>query len=301
MNADKKNNDLILENENIIIIGETMTKAILLEVCVHPKPGLVTSQSMGSHNDMSILTFMMSSAILARYFHLFAQIGNKHGDLRNMLNSLRNIGIEAETRLLEATKGVNTQRGILFAGGVLCGAAGYLVSRGKTLNAEAVSKTVSAIAEGIVDSELKNNVSDKKLTAGEFIYQRHGITGIRGEVEKGFPSVMNQGLPALKYALNAGINLNNCLLHTLLSLITCVEDSTILWRKDYDTLLQVQERAKRVLRVGSVFTSIGMQSIIAMENEFVNARISPGGSADLLSITIAMYLLENCDFPIDIL
>ncbi len=293
----KKSNEA-LENVAIDFIGEIMTQAILLEVCVHPKPGLVTSHSMGSHQDMSILTFMMSSAVLAKYFHLFAQIGNKHENLKNMLKSLRSTGIEAEQRLLAATKGVNTQRGILFAGGILCGAAGYLVNKRNTLTAETVSRTVATIAEGIVESELKNRVIDKKITAGEFIYDRHGITGIRGEVERGFPSVINQGLPALKHALGTGANLNNCLLHTLLSLIPWVEDSTILWRKDYETLVQVQEKAKKALELGSVFTSSGMQAILAMEKEFIQARISPGGSADLLSITIAMYLLENNSFPV---
>ena len=58
-----------------------LSQAIMLEVCVHPKPGLVTRCSRGAHTDMTILTFAASSAVLAHAFkNLFPGDGGADGD-----------------------------------------------------------------------------------------------------------------------------------------------------------------------------------------------------------------------------
>ena len=98
----------------------------------------------------------------------------------------------------------------------------------------------------------------------------------------------------------AGATLNDALVHSLISLMTVVEDSNVIWRTDLATLFEVQGIAANILAVGSVFTREGRKAIAQAEEYFVARRISPGGSADLLSITIALYLLENKEFPCDI-
>lgn len=279
-------------------VSQYLTQAILLEVSTHPKPGLVTRLSNGAHKDMSIFTFMMSSAVLSKAFNDLQDIGQSHrGTLAELFGKLRSYGVGAEAELLRVTKGVNTQRGILFAGGIVSAVSGYAMNMG--LSRDALLPMIKEMAAGLVARELKN-LDHAAMTAGEKLYYKYGITGIRGEVENGFPSVVNYGLPALEDAFNKGATINDALVHALLSLMTVVEDSNVIWRTDYDTLLEVQRIAKNILSLGSVFTEKGRMAIAETERYFLQRRISPGGSADLLSVTIALYLLEHKEFPNDI-
>lgn len=279
-------------------VGQYLTQAILLEVSTHPKPGLVTRLSNGAHKDMSIFTFMMSSAVLSKAFNDLQDIGQAHrGTLAELFCKLRSYGVGAEAELLRVTKGVNTQRGILFAGGIVSAVSGYAMNMGLSRNA--LLPMIKEMAAGLVARELKN-LDHAAMTAGEKLYYKYGITGIRGEVENGFPSVINHGLPALADAFNKGATINDALVHALIALMTVVEDSNVIWRTDYDTLLEVQRIAKNILSLGSVFTEKGRMAIAETERYFLQMRISPGGSADLLSVTITLYLLEHKEFPNDI-
>lgn len=279
-------------------VGQYLTQAILLEVSTHPKPGLVTRLSDGAHKDMSIFTFMMSSAVLSKAFNDLQDIGQAHrGTLAELFCKLRSYGVGAEAELLRVTKGVNTQRGILFAGGIVSAVSGYAMNMG--LSRDALLPMIKEMAAGLVARELKN-LDHAAMTAGEKLYYKYGITGIRGEVENGFPSVVNYGLPALEDAFDKGATINDALVHALISLMTVVEDSNVIWRTDYDTLLEVQRIAKNILSLGSVFTEKGRMAIAETERYFLQRRISPGGSADLLSVTITLYLLEHKEFPNDI-
>ena len=279
-------------------VGQYLTQAILLEVSTHPKPGLVTRLSNGAHKDMSIFTFMMSSAVLSKAFNDLQDIGQAHrGTLAELFCKLRSYGVGAEAELLRVTKGVNTQRGILFAGGIVSAVSGYAMNMGLSRNA--LLPMIKEMAAGLVARELKN-LDHAAMTAGEKLYYKYGITGIRGEVENGFPSVINHGLPALADAFNKGATLNDALVHALIALMTVVEDSNVIWRTDYETLLEVQRIAKDILNLGSVFTEKGRMAIAETERYFLQRRISPGGRADLLSVTITLYLLEHKEFPNDI-
>lgn len=276
-----------------------LSQAIVLEVCTHPKPGMVTRCSNGSHRDMSIMTFAMSSAVLSKAFHDLQDMGREFlGSPKELLTVVRGRGIEAEKELLRVTKGVNTQRGILFSGGLLSAAAGFIQSRG--MEKSALLDVVRNMTAGLVQKELAVE-KERPVTAGEQLFRSYGITGIRGEVEKGFPSVTGKGLPALEEAFSKGAGLNDALVHSLISLMTVVEDSNVIWRTDVQTAEEVKKTAAGILEAGSIFTAEGKNAIRDAEKCFVSRRISPGGSADLLSVVIAMYLLEHGEFPVQVM
>ncbi|MFC2469325.1 MAG: triphosphoribosyl-dephospho-CoA synthase, partial [Negativicutes bacterium] len=231
--------------KGLLNISQYLSQAIVLEVCASPKPGMVTRFSNGSHQDMSILTFAMSSAILIKTFHDLQQTGYSFvGPPEKLLPVIRAYGIKAEHRLLQVTKGVNTQRGILFSGGILSAAAGYAAAR-KKMRAHLLT-VVRQMTAGLVQRELKGGKKEGG-TAGERLFRDCQVVGIRGEVEKGFPSVTEYGLPALKEAFARGADLNDALVHSLLSLMTVVEDSNVIWRTDLTTAQEVRDTARKIL------------------------------------------------------
>jgi len=278
-------------------IGSACLSGILLEVSAHPKPGLVTPRSMGAHRDMDQQTFMLTSAAIAPCFHRCAAIGFSHrGDASDVLPQVRVIGRDYDALLMAASNGVNTQRGALFALGVTAAAAGRALRGDAAPSPARIFAEVAAITRGMVQRELIDRKADP-VTAGEKLHARYGTRGIRGEVEDGFPTVARHGLPALRAVIAAGNGLNRALVHTLIELIAEAEDSTVLWRGGPDALAFVQREARRIRDLGGALTRDGVEAIHAFDAECVARRISSGGAADLLAVTIAIYLIENGSFP----
>ena len=119
-------------------------------------------------------------------------------------------------------------------------------------------------------------------------YLASGRTGVRGEAAAGFPHARDYGLPALKRALQDGASFNEACLHALLALMSRVEDSNILRRRGLESLRSVQSRARALLMQG-----FDMDDLRRMNDDFVRENLSPGGSADLLAITIFLYEIQN--------
>ena len=93
----------------------------------------------------------------------------------------------------------------------------------------------------------------------------------------------------------SNLPLNDVLVQVLLHLMTNTEDSNILGRHDFGTLNYVKKAAQGALDAGGMFTEQGKAKIIEMDELFINKNISPGGSADLLAVTVMLYLLETSE------
>lgn len=270
-------------------ISSIAVEAILHEAAVTPKPGLVDRSNSGAHGDMDFFTFISSASVLHPYFLRMAEAGSRfdQSDLTLLLQELRPIGIDAEKAMFSVTGGVNTHKGLIFSLGILCAAASYLFRREKKCPAEKVCRIASQMCSGIVEKELKGN--NPGQTTGEKLFSREGIQGIRGEAEKGFPSVVYAALPSLKESTDEW---NSRLINTLLRLMSIVEDSNIVGRKDKKTLESVQKQSREVLNSGGAADDRGMEILKQMDLNFIEQNISPGGSADLLAVTIFLYKIE---------
>ncbi len=278
-------------------LGALAVEAMLYEVTCTPAPGLVDRINNGAHQDMDFFSFMSSTAALSLTMARCAQAGLQHqGSLPELLPVLRRIGLEGEQVMLAATGGVNTHKGLLFSLGIVTAAAGWVRRQAQTATVAATLTAVKAIVAGIVTKELAGIAGEnlKALTAGERLYRQYGITGIRGEMAAGLPTICRQSLPALKEALAAGLSRNDALVHTLLLLMTCVEDTTVMHRHNPDKMrIWVKTQAAAVLAAGGMTTTAGRKAVAALDAEFITHNVSPGGAADLLAVTWFLYRLEN--------
>lgn len=284
------------------LIGEVLLKSILLEVSCYPKPGLVTPLSSGSHDDMNLQTFILSSAAISPCFYKCAQLGRNHqGDLASLLRKVRHVGVFYENHLLEVTGQVNTQRGILFSASLLCAAAGYISQQGAIQSYEQLSGVVSDMCQGLCSRDFSQLKYRKAETAGEILYERYGAAGVRGEAESGFSTALKFGLPALENAFSKGLSIRLALAQCLLVLMGECDDTTVLWRAGEHELNVLKNRAKDIVKNGGVMTDRGMRMISELDEHCLRLRISPGGSADLLALSVGFYLLKNKKFSVGVM
>jgi triphosphoribosyl-dephospho-CoA synthase CitG len=276
-------------------IGANITKAILLEATCTPKPGLVDRFNSGSHKDMDIHTYMISSAVISPYMSIAAQVAIEHrGSLSELLPKIRSIGLSAEEEMFLATGNVNTQKGLIFSGMLISAASGYVSARETgDLKVMRILKTVQEITEGIVQRELMlMDKNQEKVTSGEWIFLDLGITGIRGEAEKGFPNA-DAAYQVIEKALSQGIELEKAMIMALLFLMTRVDDTNILARHGSETLTYVRNEANKLVLSEDVYTDQWLEQVHALDADFIDQNINPGGCADLLAVALMLYFLTQ--------
>ena len=285
-------------------ISEYAIKSMLYEVAASPKPGLVDRENPGAHDDMDIFTFMDSIAVLSGYYYDCAKEGLdfEGEDYTRLMENLRPLGIEAEKDMFRATEGVNTHKGMIFSLGILAAAAAsiYKETHEEKIHNKDLAKRVQEMTQGICQ-ELEDCLDkpEEDLTYGEYLYKNHNMKGIRGEAESGFETVTDFALATFKKQLEEKRGqVNEVLVQTLLILMAETEDSYVLGRHDIDTLYYVQEKSKKALDLGGIFTREGLDYIEEMDKDFIEKNISSGGAVDLLSVTLMFYLIEEGDIRI---
>jgi triphosphoribosyl-dephospho-CoA synthase len=270
-------------------IGSFAIQAMLYEVSCFPSPGLVSPVSNGAHTDMNYYTFIDSIATISKYFSMFAKEGFENNSEKDMFKSIRKIGIEAENQMFLKTKGINTHKGMIFLMGIACAATGRVIY--KNMDFLSIKEIIIEMTSGIVRSELENLDKYKQLSYGEKIFLEHNIKGIKGEVEAGMPSVFDFSLEF--YNKCSDLKNNKRLVHTLIGIMQISDDTNIIHRHSIEVLKNVKEKAREIIKHGGMRTEKGMKMVESLSEEFVKRNISPGGSADLLGVTVFVDLVKK--------
>ena len=277
-------------------IASLALQSLLAELTATPKPGLIDRNNSGAHRDMDFFTMQKSASVLIFQFLRLAEIGNRfHGNASDLFIEIRKKGKIAEEVMFDATNGVNTHKGALFSLGVICAAAGYLCKNGrlKIMHTD-ICTFIQEMTAGICKNELVQMNHTERLTHGETVYLKYHVSGIRGEVENGFPSVLNFAYPSMERLLkDRTFSVDTILAHSLLLLMENVIDTNILFRHQMDTVLYVQHAAQSVLQKGGCLSCEGLQAVYELDQDFIVKGISPGGCADLLAVCYFLYCLEN--------
>lgn len=248
------------------VIAHLASRALQQELDTTPKPGLVDRQDSGAHPDMDYALMCRSIKALHPYFVRLAEESFSPHLLST--SKLIEVGLDAEKSMLMATGGVNSHKGALFSMGLAVSAVSHLWAIGHTVTKESLQSVIIRLASSFPVPE---------GTHGAAVTAQHRVKGALSCAVEGYQDLFASWLPYLQsmdtsdpYALHK----------LLLFIMTTLDDTNIYHRGGSDSAAWVKEQSSMLL---NSFSTYGLEQL---GQEFVRRNLSPGGSADMLSLTI---------------
>ena len=294
------------------IIAHLATQALQAELDTTPKPGLVDKDNNGAHRDMDYALMQLSINTLHPYFVRLAFLG--FADTLPSHTVIRDAGIEAEKAMLEATNGVNTHKGALFSMGLAVVAAAYeekkaaanKEERGKEREEEYLSSlqlTIKALAASFPDTSGTHGSKAKQLS--------NGTTTIKGALDnarEGYEKLFAEWLPF--YNERRKSHDAHALHKTLLRIMCDLDDTNVIYRTNVATAEEVKQEARALLAsfeeayaaedkekcasaIEEKCASTELLALKDMDRRYTERNISPGGAADMLSLTVFIGSIQT--------
>lgn len=254
------------------IIARLATQALQAELDTTPKPGLVDKDNNGAHRDMDYALMQRSIDTLHPYFVKLALLGC--ADALPTHTSIRDIGIEAEKAMLSATNGVNTHKGALFSMGLAVVAAAH------EENTDSLQATIKALAASFPDTNGTHGSKAKLLSKGTTT-----IKGALDNAREGYEMLFAEWLP---FYIERRKEHDAYTLHkTLLRIMCDLDDTNVIYRTDLATAEEVKQEARALL------DNFSKAALKDMDRHYTTRNISPGGAADMLSLTIFIGSIQT--------
>lgn len=269
------------------IIARLATQALQAELDTTPKPGLVDKDNNGAHRDMDYALMQRSINTLHPYFVKLAQLGST--DALPSHTAIRDAGIEAEKAMLSATNGVNTHKGALFSMGLAVVAAAH------EKDTDSLQTTIKALAASFPDTNGTHGSKAKLLSKGTT-----AIKGALDNAREGYEMLFAEWLP---FYIERRKERDAHTLHkTLLRIMCDLDDTNVIYRTDLATAEEVKQEARALLdSFSKAHTAEDKEKRIAaellalkdMDKRYTARNISPGGAADMLSLTIFIGSIQT--------
>ena len=273
------------------IIAHLATQALQAELDTTPKPGLVDKDNNGAHRDMDYALMQRSIDTLHPYFVKLALLGC--ADTLPSHTAIRDAGIEAEKAMLSATNGVNTHKGALFSMGLAVVAAAH-EERKIAANEEQILKernggedvlvslqtTIKALSASFPDTNGTHGSKAKLLSKGTT-----AIKGALDNAREGYEMLFAEWLPF--YIERRKEHDAHTLHKTLLRIMCNLDDTNVIYRTDLATAEEVKQEARVLL------DSFSKAALKDMDRHYTTRNISPGGAADMLSLTIFIGSIQT--------
>lgn len=294
------------------IIAHLATQALQAELDTTPKPGLVDKDNNGAHRDMDYAMMQLSINTLHPYFVRLALLG--FADTLPSHTVIRDAGIEAEKAMLAATNGVNTHKGALFSMGLAVVAAAYeekkaaanKEERGKEREEGYLSSlqlTIKALAASFPDTSGTHGSKAKQLS--------NGTTTIKGALDnarEGYEKLFAEWLPF--YNERRKNHDAHALHKTLLRIMCDLDDTNVIYRTSVATAEEVKQEARALLAnfeeayaaqdkekcasaIEEKCASAELLALKDMDRRYTARNISPGGAADMLSLTVFIGSIQT--------
>lgn len=225
--------------------------------------GCVSYFTQGSHDDMDYNTFEVSARSIINSFIETNWLQIK--DFRN----LKIRGIVIEKNMFEATKGINTHKGLIFLQLFLAYAYVYGVKWNELENFIRKFST-----------DLRNDYQKENKA---IFWKENGLRDIRNYPLTGFKEIID----LVDFLSNNPMNDTSLTIF----LIANTDDTTTFHRSNLETLFNIQEKAKEILEIDDKI--VYEREIKKLDDFYVNNRISSGGIADLFTTIRTLELLRK--------
>ncbi|MTD27713.1 triphosphoribosyl-dephospho-CoA synthase [Erwinia sorbitola] len=265
-------------------LASLATRCLLIEANLTPKPGLVDRRGNGAHQDLTLALMERSAQSLTPMFRdLARQSWLRPADiaLRQLVGRL---GRDGEAAMMQATCGVNTHRGAIWALGLLVSATAMCGGSGSPAQ---IAGTAARLAQ------LPDDAAPKQFSNGLRASARYRLPGAREEAQQGFPHVLNLALPQLVLSRNQGAAGDAARLDALMAIMTSLSDTCVLSRAGMAGLTAMQQGARAVLAAGGVHQPAGRQALLRLDAQMLALNASPGGAADLLSAALFLDSVQS--------
>ena len=294
------------------IIAHLATQALQAELDTTPKPGLVDKDNNGAHRDMDHALMQLSINTLHPYFVRLALLG--FADTLPSHTVIRDAGIEAEKAMLAATNGVNTHKGALFSMGLAVVAAAYeekkaaanKEERGKEREEGYLSSlqlTIKSLAASFPDTSGTHGSKAKLLSNGTIT-----IKGALDNAREGYEKLFAEWLPF--YNERRKNHDAHALHKTLLRIMCDLDDTNVIYRTNVATAEEVKQEARALLAsfeeayaaedkekcasaIEEKCASAELLALKDMDRRYTARNISPGGAADMLSLTVFIGSIQT--------
>ncbi len=291
------------------LLSALAERALTQELELPLKPGLVCPGDSGAHSDMDEAKMQASIRAIRPFFSRMA--------LAEDALALQRLGIEAEEAMMAATGGVNTHRGAIYSLGLALNAAsaaisgremqgvdfqGFMqnnlckiaqvISSNPLMHSElhstsrfSPSATSTALASASplpkhTASPLPKHTATPASSASPATFRPAGLKDARAMALGGYREVFEYWQPYLRKTL-AEYPRETALQRTLLRIMSTLDDTCILRRAGRERLERVKSEAREVL------SDPDFENALKELCRRCSAEgVSPGGAADMLSLTI---------------
>lgn len=245
--------------------------ALTGQLALAPKPGLPDPRDLDARaTRKDQLALRWSAKALAPGLAAMAAAARRTGEPTPALRTeLGAIGRSTEHSVELAGGG---HRGALWALGLLVAAA--------ALNPRAKALDVAAAAKRIASHPDKR--APRRPSRGSSVSAKYGAAGARGEARAGFPHV-RRALDALATARSNGAPEAEARLDALLTVMSTLQDTELLYTAGPHGLRHVQAGARGVLEAGGTSTEAGAAALAAFDDDLHARAWSPRGSAGLFA------------------
>lgn len=297
----------MMDVESSKIIIEELGLSLHDELSTTPKPGLVDRNNTGSHKDLNNVLFYKSIDAITNAMEKAFMISYETDDYDETFAKLKNLGILVEKVMFKSTNNVNTHKGAIYLSLIIVGAIAKFIKndRKNIIKCDDKEKhpsdtNISYTHEDFLYDSLSEEI--KKITKSQYnftneetngsrVAKEYNIKTIREEASDGLPSVFKtvRFIDKIKKE-NPELSDNDTYVYALLYIMTILSDTNLYHRGGLDGYEYAKSESLKILANPSI------DKVLTLDKSFIQKNLSPGGSADILAMSIFIKRIAKLMF-----